>query len=474
MTTRKRRVPMFFKLLVGCLVLAGSLIVGGTYVVQSKSALKSRGNYLAKGERRLDGYVQKVGSVMTGTATLIADDDDLRVAVAAGTNDAVAPHASETHDALASKYGIQPDLFAIFSPAPKLLWTIPGSPLREADLSELAGVEKARAGSVFAHRVQMLGGVPYQVSAVPIRAPKGDAIVGGLLIGVRLERYYVEWAEQTDEDPELRMRPILLNGITTLAAAWPPDRRDELARLLTNPEKYLHITIGDDSRDVIRIKEGDFDFYGDELEGYKGSSPGVVGKLYLIRSRVQLQDPATVPWGEVVGGILLSILIALAMAYWITRPIKQFVTQSQSLLQGDTNLTQQIVIDARDETADLAENINQVFSRLHRLASGVQSAAFQVGASSAEISAASKQMLSGLKDQTMKIESSTTAVTELSASIQTVAGNAAKATDVAEKSSIEVGSAVQRMDEIRPPSTTRRRRCASSARAASASATSSR
>jgi methyl-accepting chemotaxis protein len=108
-----------------------------------------------------------------------------------------------------------------------------------------------------------------------------------------------------------------------------------------------------------------------------------------------------------------------------------------------------VSIRSRDETADLAENINQVFGRLHDLAAGVQSAAFQVGASSAEISAASKQMLAGLKDQTMKIEGSTAAVTELSASIQQVAANAAQATDVAEKSNVAVTAAVSRMQQIR-------------------------
>jgi twitching motility protein PilJ len=123
--------------------------------------------------------------------------------------------------------------------------------------------------------------------------------------------------------------------------------------------------------------------------------------------------------------------------------------QSRDLLAGDTDLTQRIVVDSSDETAALAHNINQVFARVHRLATGVQSAAFQVGASSAEISAASRQMLSGLKDQTLKIESSTTAVTELSASIQQVAGNAQQATNVAEQSSTAVTSAVTRMEQIR-------------------------
>ncbi|MBA2544101.1 MAG: methyl-accepting chemotaxis protein, partial [Deltaproteobacteria bacterium] len=125
------------------------------------------------------------------------------------------------------------------------------------------------------------------------------------------------------------------------------------------------------------------------------------------------------------------------------------VKQSRDMLAGDTDLTQRIAVSSRDETADLAENINQVFSRVHLLASNVQSAALQVGASSSEISAASRTILGGLKDQRSKIESSSAAVTELSASIQQVAGNAARGTTVAEESSTAVNSAVSRMDQIR-------------------------
>nr|HEX4315919.1 methyl-accepting chemotaxis protein [Kofleriaceae bacterium] len=446
--THKRRIPMFFKLLAGCLVLAAALIVGGTYVVQAKTQLRSRGNYLAKAERRLDGYINAVGASMTGTVELLANDSELRDAVSAGS-DAAKAHASEMYTALASKYGVKPDLFAVYTTQPREIFTIPGSPLTETELPELGAVDKSVHGTVFAHEIQLIGGIPYQVSAVPIRSSNNKDTVGGLLMGVKLDRYLDDWAVQSDEDPELRYLASVQSGITVLASSWPNEERDEVAHALSDPDKHFHITIGEDSRDVIRLKVGDFDYYGVDLNGYKGTTSQIIGKLYITRSRIQLQDPATVPWIEVVAGVALSILIALAMAFWITRPIKQFVTQSRGLLQGDTDLTQQIVIDSRDETADLAENINQVFSRLHRLASGVQSAAFQVGASSAEISAASKQMLSGLKDQTMKIESSTTAVTELSASIQQVAGNAAEATTVAEKSSVEVSSAVQRMDEIR-------------------------
>lgn len=454
MSRRKLRIPMFVKFLIGCLTLAGLLIVGGTYVVKNETQLRARGNYLKKSVRRMQGYTERVGRAMTGTLELLAGDPEMRAALAGvpGTNgnppDATAL-ATFMHTELSTKNGLQPDLFAVFTNANRLVWTPSGSPIKQDDLAELAAVEKVRAGTVFAHRIQMHGGVPYQVSALPIRAPNSDQIVGGILAGVRLQKYFDEWSESTDDDPATRFRPVLIEGGRLLAGAWREDQRADLARA-AQPDRYVRVTVGNDSRDVIRLPDGDYDFYVEDLEGYKGADPGVIGKLYMTRSRADLVNPeGKLPWTEIAVGIVLSILIASLMAFWITRPIKQFVRQSADMLAGETDLNHRIVVNSRDETADLAANINQLFSRLHALASGVQSAAFQVGASSAEISAASREMLGGLKDQTLKIESSTTAVTELSASIQQVAGNAAEATEVAEQSSTAVNSAVQRMLEIR-------------------------
>jgi len=76
----------------------------------------------------------------------------------------------------------------------------------------------------------------------------------------------------------------------------------------------------------------------------------------------------------------------------------------------------------------LAQNLNRVFAKIHSLAAGVQRSAFQVNASSGEISSVSKQMLDGPRSRPAKISNSTAAVTELSSSIQQVAENAAEAT----------------------------------------------
>ena len=111
----------------------------------------------------------------------------------------------------------------------------------------------------------------------------------------------------------------------------------------------MRVTVGNDSRDVIRLPDGDYDFYVEDLEGYKGADPGVIGKLYMTRSRADLVNPeGKLPWTEIAVGIVLSILIASLMAFWITRPIKQFVRQSADMLAGETDLNHRIVVNSRD------------------------------------------------------------------------------------------------------------------------------
>lgn len=460
-SVKKLRFPMFLKFLLACLVLAGLLIFGGTMVVKQKAQFGNRGNFLAKHLRRYEFYQERVGRGMTAMLELIVAQPPIRAALASATAPppaeppATAPPANElaaiakgVFETLSTKNNVQPDVFLVFSPAGRLLWAPPGSPIEPSQLNTIAAVEKARAGTTFAHKIQVIDGTAYQVSALPIRAPGGDQVVGGIAVGVKLQRMILEYADQTDDQPDLRYRPTLVDGNTILATALP-GAPAEIARAL-QPDKLVKVTVGEDTREVIRLKDNDYDFYFEEAEGYKNTDSGTIGRIYITRSRAQVVDPASsLPWLEIGAGIAASLLIAFLLGFWVTRPIKQMVKQSRDLLAGDTDLTQRIVVNSRDETADLADNINQVFARVHTLAAGVQSAAFQVGASSAEISAASREMLGGLKDQTLKIESSTTAVTELSASIQQVAGNAAQATDVAEQSTTAVNSAVQRMDQIR-------------------------
>jgi methyl-accepting chemotaxis protein len=137
------------------------------------------------------------------------------------------------------------------------------------------------------------------------------------------------------------------------------------------------------------------------------------------------------------------------LAYQITRPLRRYIVATEELGRGQGDLSRRLEVDGNDELGTLATNLNRVFAKIHSLAAAVQRSAFQVNASSAEISSMSRKTLDGAKEQASKITSSTAAVTELSSSIQQVAENAAEATRTAKQSGQAVTRAIERLQQIR-------------------------
>jgi methyl-accepting chemotaxis protein len=455
------RVPLFVKFLIGNLALAALLITGGYLVVRSQAKLKDRGNYLDKHYKRFLGYMDGLSRALASTTEVVAADEDLVEALSAKQPNAPAPadaaHAPMTGNeignhlwaALNNPNGLKPDIMFIFTADGQLVWAPDKSSISPDDIGKMSAVALVRnnVNSAFSDKILIDDKNVWLAVGIPVVS--NNKLLGGVIAGIDINRYMKDFKEQSDDNEATQYRLSLLVDGRVVASVFDQAVWPELERQIKEDRRVL-VRRGDDERYVIRLKSGDYDFTGGPVDGFVGLTQGNIGELYLMRSRVDLDSQELgIPWKEIIIGIVLSVIFALGLATWVSRPIKQFVEQSRQLLEGETDLTHRVAVSSRDETADLAENINQVFGRLHDLAAGVQSAAFQVGASSAEISAASKQMLAGLKDQTMKIEGSTAAVTELSASIQQVAANAAQATDVAEKSNVAVTAAVTRMQQIR-------------------------
>jgi len=483
------------KFLVGCLTLSALLITGGYLVVRAKTKLKSRGNYLEKHFNRYLNYQAGLGRAVSSVAEVLAADPKLRAALLpktrkrpgtkpgdattapdgntpdgnkdtttpadakkqpakkkkrlTGNDPRVAAVVDNLYNVMRSKNGLRPDMVIIFDRAKRVRWASKGALIKAEDLRELEAVARVVGGSAYFNKVLIHRHKAIQISGVPIMSANGESVVGGVLMGVNVERYMQQYKTQSDRRETMQHRLTLVHRGRVVASVMPNKVWPELQKQL-DEQAWDYATEGNLKRPIILLKQGDYDFYVSDMEGFAGLQTGNVGKLFLLRSRANLLGRGfEPPWIEILIGIFLSFLIAELMSRWITAPINAFVEQSQKLLEGETDLAQRIELRSLDETQDLADNINDVFARVYDLANNVQSVAFQVGASSAEISAASKQMLGGLQDQTIKIESSTAAVTELSASIQQVAANATEATKVAEKSNETIGSAQTRMQQIR-------------------------
>jgi methyl-accepting chemotaxis protein len=491
MARRQLRIPMFFKFFVGCQVLASILILGGTWLVHSETRMQRRGNYLRKHFQRFLEYQEGLGRALTSVTDLLTHDPQLRatlggppaapISPAAGgaTGAGVTAGASDwdaARDILAGAFevlqndnSVKPDFMLVFDGVGNHVFSrIRGADSESFSQEELGQMKAAgwvRGGGQILDKILVHRGRAYQISGVPMRGFDGKSVIGGIIMGVALGRYYKDFMEQSDTKPRMQYRLSLLYKSQVVASVIPRDDHAALIKVLEEEPSYVEDRNTDGSRyyqrtvnlegepyDVYTVDtyNKDKDSYDAGVKTYDQLDEDVKGQIYLLRSRSNLAGRGPkIPWFEMGVGFALSLLIASLLALFITRPIKQFVVQSRQILEGETDLTQRIQVNSRDETQDLADNINQVFERLYSLANEVQGASFHVGASSAEISAASRQMLDGLEDQSVKIEGSTAAVTELSASIQQVAANAAEATHVAEKSNVAVTSAVHRMQEIR-------------------------
>ena len=454
MPRKSFRIPIFWKFLVGSLLLAGGLIYG-SYVYAKRIAAETpgRSQVLVRQYKRYAGFQEGWGRAIKGSLMVMAESPPLRDALAAGQAEPAGAAAAAIAEVLARPDALRPDVFVVFSADGKMVHASEGSPIETTDLTSLEPISRVRVnGDHYHDQLLFHGGRLYQITAVPIRHQ--GKVLGGLLVGMNVERFYQDYKQTSDDNPDRWQHLVFVRNGEVVASSQPREKWKELAAAL-RPENRRKVQDGRDTVEIVEFDDGSafakanhWNFVANDVSGFVGPGNEKLGQLVLMRTRSAARQQAsmTVP---VIMGFVLSLVVAGVLAFLITWPIKRLIRATREIAEGEGDLTKRIEVSSNDEIADLTNNLNRVFDNLHRLAHDVQSASMQVGTSSAEISAASKQMLEGAKDQALKIESSTAAVTELSSSIQVVAANALQATKVANESNVAVGSAMDSMTQIR-------------------------
>ncbi|MEM9067463.1 MAG: methyl-accepting chemotaxis protein [Myxococcota bacterium] len=452
------RIQVMLTIFIVALIEAGISL----YFVYDAHVEASRGAFLVKHYNRFDAYRRGLGQALAGNAAL--SGRGLTVAGTMGTP-RFSGTARELTDALAATSS--PDLVLVVDARGH---AIAGPGLADLEPSETAQSRLIRdvlGGMTIAGELAVIGGHVYSTSAVPIEAdvavppatedaePTSERqTVGAIVLGTRFERIMEDYGQQSDPNPtKQHLLTLVGKDDIVLASVFPEDEHGRLATALI-PENWSSAREGDGEVAIIDMGDHIFDFHhDDDVRGYRGNEYGDIGSIFLMRQRDfkarNFSARVESSFLALIGFALLTLVIGWMLAFWITRRIRRYVSATEDLAKGRGDLTKRLRVDRRDELGRLAENLNAVFAYTHDLAARVQHAAFQVGASSAEISAASRQMLEGAREQAKKTEGSTAAVTELSASIQQVAENATEATRVARSSGDAVSKAIDRMNEIR-------------------------
>lgn len=411
-------------------------------------------------EKHYERYKSSLASLGTGDyaiARIIAGDPALTQALDGGDATEAAKRLVEPLQST-----IAPDLIVISDAAGT---TIQGAGLKTLPSSEYRAMRlysDLRDGKPVRGKIALINGKAYRVSGATIRrtdapapgAPPVERIVGTVLIATQLDSWFGDVAANSGSDkPEKQHRFALVAGDKVVASALGKDEKEGLAEAVKTPKTAKE---GEEDVPILEFNGKTWDVWSEPVRGYErnGDPDGnKIGTLYMVRTREHQAAKIRDAVGDmaVVFAIALGValLVGYLLAVQITRPLRRYIDATEDLTRGRADLSKRLDVETSDELGVLAGNLNRMFAKIHSLAASVQRTAFQVNASSGEISSVSKQMLDGAKEQAGKISNSTAAVTELSSSIQQVAENAAEATRTAKQSGEAVTRAIQRLQQIR-------------------------
>lgn len=139
----------------------------------------------------------------------------------------------------------------------------------------------------------------------------------------------------------------------------------------------------------------------------------------------------------IVGVIITVALIATLLLAWlltrsITTPLAQALRAARTIAAGD--LSQPIHVQGKDEPAQLLGALATMQEQLQATIRGISESAQQLASAAEEMSSVMEQSTRGLQAQNDEIEQAATAVTQMSAAVDEVAGNAVSSAEASQAS----------------------------------------
>ena len=147
------------------------------------------------------------------------------------------------------------------------------------------------------------------------------------------------------------------------------------------------------------------------------------------------QTYANAQW--IVGLIIVTALLATLLLAWlltrsITAPIGQALSVARTIAAGD--LSQPIKVQGNDEPAQLLGALASMQAQLQSTIRGISESAQQLASAAEEMSSVMDQSTRGLQAQNDEIEQAATAVNQMSAAVDEVAGNAVSSAEASQAS----------------------------------------
>ena len=142
----------------------------------------------------------------------------------------------------------------------------------------------------------------------------------------------------------------------------------------------------------------------------------------------------------------LILLITFLIKHIVIQPLKEVISLTQDLAEGEGDLSKRITLERKDELSELAQWINIFIEKVHLLVSQVQESSAQLTNESGTLAASVEAEDIALAEQKRDIDQVATAMNEMTATVSEVARNAAAASSSAQEASTaaNTGQAVVR------------------------------
>src|SRR4051812_24727151 len=237
------------------------------------------GNELQGSFTRYQSFERAIANGMSAATDVWATAPQLKNALAVGNDEAAKPVVQQVEQSLAQT--IHPDFILVVDRHGDAFGT---GAIEAASARSMRAITDLRQGMSIDDALLEHRGRTYLIAGEPVQ--RDGEVVGALLIGMHLERVFSDFKQGTDDDPKKQAELALVHNSRTTAASAHSDDWDDLARA-SRPEAREVVQEGDDKVSVVKLHDGQHDFFSAQLNGYDGATQGFLGSLFILRNRVE-------------------------------------------------------------------------------------------------------------------------------------------------------------------------------------------
>ena len=201
--------------------------------------------------------------------------------------------------------------------------------------------------------------------------------------------------------------------------------KNQEQQYLQRQEQVMGFSKANQLEDAIRIVNGEMNQLADEMAATLHDLVAL-NKASANQAANLAQSVFTQSRTWVVGMIVLTALITIGLAVWLTRSIVLPLAQSLKVAQGvaDGDLTGEINVTGNDEPARLQQALKGMQENLRDTIRRIAESSNQLASASEELSCVTEDATRGLHQQNQEIEQAATAVNQMTAAVEEVASNA--------------------------------------------------